>query len=615
MWARPHDSATVVTSARAGEWRAGGTPLDALNVFVVLALVVAATALALASLLAVAARDEHVFSAVAGATAALFGRTGVISPAGIEILRKTVTSAAQLAGGLAVAAVAAALLLRRIARRAEAGAVEPATTEAACWPEERWWRAERWTAMAVGVIVVGALLRMPRLTTSLFYDEIFSIQNFAVLPLLKIPFAQIEANNHVLNSVLLHAMLTISPAEWVLRLPTYLASVGSLWLVYGLGRRIAGSLAGLLAVSLVATSPFQLWYATLARGYMLGLFFALLALTVLVGSSGPPTRRQIVGFAAAQAAAVFAIPTLAIVPALLVVFLLAGTFGPARRWTGIDPSSGTGRAWLTTALATVVVVGILQLPQIGFVVMRGSRGSADPWSFSIDEASEWLGLFQHVPTAAPAIAAAALAVAAVDFRRRPAMAWSLRFLLVAFVVSLLFFLRYPSPARAHLPAFITIVLCTAIAVRRAVTTIAQSMDSPAARPWVGGAAVATSLLAIVLGSGVSLVEAGRGYPLQDIRGAVRLSEAVVGRDGVIATSDFGGQEIAYYAARPVLVLRSEFELAQLAASHRPFCYFRLYSEAGRDDRVYEAMQRSAAPPHLVPGRDPISVWCPPVASS
>jgi hypothetical protein len=69
----------------------------------------------------------------------------------------------------------------------------------------------------------------------------------------------------------------IGEDAFLLRLPFILLGLGSIWLIYRLGRRWFHPAAGLLAAALFSVLEFSIIYSQLARPYAPGVFFCLLA--------------------------------------------------------------------------------------------------------------------------------------------------------------------------------------------------------------------------------------------------------------------------------------------------------------------------------------------------
>jgi uncharacterized membrane protein len=63
--------------------------------------------------------------------------------------------------------------------------------------------------------------------------------------------------------------LPLGSEEWVLRLPSALVGLLSIYLLYRLGSALFDRLTGLAAALLLAVSPFHVWYSQEARMYAL----------------------------------------------------------------------------------------------------------------------------------------------------------------------------------------------------------------------------------------------------------------------------------------------------------------------------------------------------------
>ncbi|MBI3320976.1 MAG: glycosyltransferase family 39 protein [Candidatus Omnitrophica bacterium] len=464
-----------------------------------------------------------------------------------------------------------------------------------------------WTAIALGLLVVGAALRVPRLFTSLFYDEIFSIQHFATLPLLHIPFAQDIFNNHILNSMLLHVVLWCSSAEAVLRLPVYLAGVASLWGFFVIGRHLGGPLAGVFAMWLAATSPYHLGYSTLARGYIPGLALALAGLVALLRSAQPPRVGSLALFGITQVLASWAMPTLAVVPVLLVCVLLLGSVHRLRALVGIDPRSPTGSAWLLTALGTVALIGLLNLPMVPFLIRMVAEGGGDTVG-AVLGAGRWLSLLHGGAVSVIGLGLIGLGVRASLRRGSTSVAWPVRFLMTLFIAGFLLCLASPL-SRINLIAFAGLVVLASMGIRAVLIRLASVVASAPAQGWIEGLSASAVVVGVSLMSWAAIVDAARGRPLQDVRGAVRLAESVLPDQGLILTSGFADREIAYYATRAVQRLEPMDNPAAVLATAKDFCYFRLYA-AGEPDPVFEYFHSTAAPGRVMTGtEDPIALWC------
>jgi hypothetical protein len=234
-------------------------------------------------------------------------------------------------------------------------------------------------------------------TQSLTVDEAFTYNRF-VSPPASEAFANYDANNHVLNTVLCRLSVWIfGVSELSLRLPSLFGGaiylLAMLWLsewMFGAGRRSIFSFAAL------AANPIVLDYLSAARGYSLGLGFEFLAVVLIVfrlsGDRPLQTRflNYAIGVAFALSAAgnlVFVIPNLV----LLFVFLFllgSGVTEPrpggsdsrdrANSAFGVALPAGRGSVMVEIAVSGLAVFGAL---------MYIPLTHADASSFYIGEAS------------------------------------------------------------------------------------------------------------------------------------------------------------------------------------------------------------------------------------
>lgn len=76
-----------------------------------------------------------------------------------------------------------------------------------------------------------------------------------------------------------------------MRLPFVLFGVGSIWLVYDAGRKLFGQPAGLMAAATMAVMQYFVYYSQMARPYIPGVFFNLLAFNLLLTIKGEEKTR------------------------------------------------------------------------------------------------------------------------------------------------------------------------------------------------------------------------------------------------------------------------------------------------------------------------------------
>lgn len=190
-----------------------------------------------------------------------------------------------------------------------------------------------WTL--VGLSIIALALRLWRLDTGLWLDEVHTMVDYANVPLTEvITRFGASKNQHILYSLLAHfSMRLFGETAWALRLPAALFGVASLWSMFLLGRRIIGVGPSLLACALMTVSYHHIWFSQNARGYIGLLFFAMLATWLWIEGMERPTWRTWTLYA------VFAF--LGVWMQLTMVFVLAAHgliwLGSLVQWRRLDP--------------------------------------------------------------------------------------------------------------------------------------------------------------------------------------------------------------------------------------------------------------------------------------
>lgn len=138
-------------------------------------------------------------------------------------------------------------------------------------------------AFLVVLIILGAGLRLYRLNTGLWYDEIVTVLNSVRPPLREIVTHFPSNNDHPLYSVLAHVAVTVFGEEpWALRLPSALFGVATIPLLYCVGTAVTNRLEARAAALILTVSYHHIWFSQNARGYTLLLFCVLLSTFALI---------------------------------------------------------------------------------------------------------------------------------------------------------------------------------------------------------------------------------------------------------------------------------------------------------------------------------------------
>lgn len=134
----------------------------------------------------------------------------------------------------------------------------------------------------LAIFVVAFLLRTGMLKNSLWLDEAFSVRQ-ASMTQSDIWQDRIDPAHPPLYYAILHEWMNLfGVGETAVRLPSLLISLVNMGLLYLLARLMFDKDVALVAVSLLALSPLDIWYAAEARMYVLVAFAGLLAAVGLV---------------------------------------------------------------------------------------------------------------------------------------------------------------------------------------------------------------------------------------------------------------------------------------------------------------------------------------------
>lgn len=205
-------------------------------------------------------------------------------------------------------------------------------------PRSRWGRLVLFAALLVGIFLrVGRFLE----NRPLWVDEAkvaLSIGRLDFIGLLQpIDYNQIAPILYLW--VLKGAVSLFGMHEWTLRLPSLLAGVLMLWVVWLLGRQVLSEVGALVAVALAATAPMLVAYSAEAKPYELDACVSaiLLLLALRVQERDDKRRRLTLGIAGVVGIG-FSVPA---------VFILGGIGG------ALLLSAWRRRSW-AAAMTTIV---------------------------------------------------------------------------------------------------------------------------------------------------------------------------------------------------------------------------------------------------------------------
>ncbi len=140
-----------------------------------------------------------------------------------------------------------------------------------------------WFLLIAAVTVLALGLRLFRLGSELWLDEITTIFFYSPMPTLHVLTGFVSANNHLLNTLLMKlAVSFFGEQEWVVRLPSAIFGAATIPVFYWVARLVLSRRSSLLAVLLLAVSYHHIFYSQNLRGYSMQLFFTTLAGGLLV---------------------------------------------------------------------------------------------------------------------------------------------------------------------------------------------------------------------------------------------------------------------------------------------------------------------------------------------
>jgi mannosyltransferase len=240
---------------------------------------------------------------------------------------------------------------------ATAAGTAAAAARPAARAEQR--RLPPWWPLAA-LILLAAALRLATLTEqSFWYDESFTPVHVLHAGL----GATLKALVHSENTPPLWYLLAwvdvrlFGDGALALRLPSALAGIATVPVVWAIGNALSGRRAALIGAAIVAVNPLFVWYSQEARAYGLFVFFAALAMLCFVRLLREPSTTRAAWFALSS--------TLALLTHYFAVFLLIPMVLLLLR-------KRSARRAALPAAAGLAVVGLALLPLIS---AQGGHGT------------------------------------------------------------------------------------------------------------------------------------------------------------------------------------------------------------------------------------------------
>lgn len=432
-------------------------------------------------------------------------------------------------------------------------------------------RREGWALAFILVVAIAA--RILGLDAGLWYDEIFTLTQYVRAPLGQLLTDFSSLNNHMFYSLQAKAAVAIlGESAWVLRLPAMLFGLGSLVLVWVIGRGPAGRIAALFAVLLLAISYHHVWFSQNARGYTGLLFWTSLATLFLVQGLKRPGWRIWTGYGLAVAAGMYTHLSAGFFFASHALVYgaawLARNTRPLKPYPGlhsIRPAYGFALGGLLTALMYLPLFAQV-LAAVNKVSQSKTTSAMAEWvnpMRTLHEIVGSLGAFGPLAPVALAGALIVIGVGAVTLWRRSPLLVAVYGISIPLALGLLLLLDFRIWPRYFFVDIGFIFLCLAVGAVALCGWVARLFRAPALERPLFAAGV-------LIASAASLVLLVRNYerPKQDFDGALALI-AAGHESGDVATSiGLASEPIKRYFEPGWPVVRNDTDLLALEARAR-----------------------------------------------
>ena len=209
------------------------------------------------------------------------------------------------------------------------------------------------------ITLVAAALRVHRLDSDLWIDEIGSFQYAMSVTVGELFRTYSSPNQHLMNSLLERlSVAALGEHDWAIRLPAAVFGIATVPAMYWLARPIMRGWQSLAVAFLTAVSYHHIWFSQNARGYSGYLLFSVLATGALWRLVETRQRRWIAHYAVS---AVLALSSLVIAAFVILAHLVLSAVLVARRQRLGEPTRPLvlrlAAAFGITAAASLIVYG------------------------------------------------------------------------------------------------------------------------------------------------------------------------------------------------------------------------------------------------------------------
>jgi len=232
--------------------------------------------------------------------------------------------------------------------------------------------------LLAAITLLAVALRLYRLDTDLWIDEIGSFQYAMSVSAGELLRTFSSPNQHLLNSLLERASVALfGEHDWTVRLPAVVFGIATVPAMNWLARPVMKGWQSLAVAFLTAVSYHHIWFSQNARGYSGYLLFCVLATGALWRMVNDPRRRWVALYATS---ALLALASLIIAAFVIATHLLLAAIVVWRRRRSGDVAPlvrRLGAAFGITAVTSLIVYGptaIELLRVVGTAYVREGTG-------------------------------------------------------------------------------------------------------------------------------------------------------------------------------------------------------------------------------------------------
>ena len=443
------------------------------------------------------------------------------------------------------------------------------------------------------LVVVGAGLRVYRIETSLWYDEIVTLLDSVRPPLIQILTHFPSNNDHPLYSVIAHVSVSAFGASpLALRLPAALFGVAAIPLLYFVGKAVTDRLEAGAAALILTFSFHHIWFSQNARGYTALLFFVMLSTLALIRWFDTGRRSFLIVYAVSTALGAYTHLTMVLVCLSHALVCAFDWLRHARDSRVSAQRTDLGAAFVGAGLLTAALYLPMWLDVSAFyspgatprdevatplwsvlAALRGLQaGFGSLWAIVIGALLFGAGVWSH-------------------FKQRPTAAL---LLLLAVPFTLLVILVLQRPVR---PRFVLFAIGFGLLVTlRGAATLGAGL-APISHRWLTRRQAATTMVVLLtagaLAASIRSLPFGYQFPKQDYERAVSFVEqSKSDKDVAAVVGETAATPVLRYLGRPWTRIEHESQLDELrdGGGHVWVLYtFSSYIEKGQPE-LWAALQ-------------------------